>query len=144
MRQYEILDAQGMVINTIVADNEEFVVAHFGAGRWRAVQPQPDQPAAAAPRHVTKLAFRNRFTAAEKVGIEIAAIDDPTATAARRQQAAALRVNQADQRDAIYIDLDRPATRAGVQQLESVGLIAAGRAAQILDTPIEPHEAYTT
>lgn len=40
-----------------------------------------------------------------------------------------------------FIDLDRDDTRAGVQALEAAGVVGAGRAAEILDAPIEPHEA---
>lgn len=40
-----------------------------------------------------------------------------------------------------YVDLAQ--TRAGVQALEAAGLLAAGRALQILDAPIQQHERYT-
>lgn len=91
---------------------------------------------------ITKLAFRQRFTSAEKAGIEIAALDDPLAPMQQRALAASLRANQADVQAATYIDLQRPDTRAGVQTLETYGLIAAGRAAVILDTPPTPEEIY--
>lgn len=91
-------------------------------------------------RKITKLAFRNRFTAAEKVTMEIASLDNPAATMAQRQQAAALRVNLADTAAAVFIDLSRADTRAGVQMLEAAGLLAAGRALQILDAPVQPSE----
>lgn len=94
-------------------------------------------------RHVTRLAFRNRFTLAELTAIEIACLDVPTASTVQRQQAAALRVMQRQVDTATYIDLERPDTRAGVQQLEAMGVIAAGRALQILDAPIQPAEAPT-
>ena len=45
-----------------------------------------------------------------------------------------------------WIDLDRPDTRAMVEQIEAMGLLAAGRAAQILDgeiTDIERPQADT-
>lgn len=93
-------------------------------------------------RHITKLAFRNRFTQAEKVTIEMAQLDNPAATMQARAQAAALRASQQDIVCATYIDLGRADTRAGVQQLESAGLLAAGRAAQILDAPIGDTEVY--
>lgn len=93
-------------------------------------QPQP------TARHITKLAFRNRFTQAEKVGIELASIDDPAAATATRQQSAGLRASLADLAAADYIDLDRPDTRAQVQGLETNGLIGAGRALEILDAAI--------
>ena len=89
---------------------------------------------------ITRLAFRNRFTAGEKVALEMAALDDPTAPMAQRQQAAMLRANLADTAAATFIDLARPDTRAGVQMLETAGLLAVGRALEILDAPIEAHE----
>ena len=91
-------------------------------------------------RHVTKSAFRNRFTQAERVALEIAALDTPLGTTAQRQAAAGLRANMADQRDAAYIDLDRATTRSGVLRLEQGGLLAAGRALAILDAPVQPDE----
>ena len=85
---------------------------------------------------ITRLAFRNRFTAAEKVALEIAALDNPAAPMPARAQAAALRANQADLAAATFVDLARPDTRAGVQVLEAAGLLAEGRALEILDAPI--------
>lgn len=150
-----------VVAQVIVAD-AEFVagIAHEwdhiepvanGAGigwRWTAqggftAPPAPSAPEPVAlPRHLSKLGFRNRFTQAEKVAIEIASLDNPAASMAQRQQAAALRATQADQRDALYIDLERPDTRAGVLELEAAGLLAAGRALAILDTPVADGERY--
>lgn len=100
----------------------------------------PPAPEAALPRHITKLAFRNRFTAAEKVALEIAALDNASAGMAARQQAASLRAYMKDMETARFIDLDRTDTRGGVLQLEALGLLAAGRAAQILDAAIQPEE----
>lgn len=97
-------------------------------------EPAPD------PRHLTGLAFRNRFTRAEKIAIELAALDDPSAPMAQRQASAALRADLKDQESATYIDLDRDDTRAGVQALETAGLLAAGRALEILDAPVQAHE----
>jgi hypothetical protein len=99
-------------------------------------------PRETGSRLVTKLAFRNRFTQAEKVAIEIAALDDPAAAMDARQQAAALRANIKDQENAEFIDLDFAATREGVQSLEAAGLIAAGRASEILDAPVQPNEVF--
>lgn len=137
---YEILDTQGNVENTIVAD-EQFMLERYPEGNYRLV---PDVPAPeAADRRITKLAFRNRFTKAEKAGIEFAALDDPTAPIAQRQQAAALRADLKDQEQATFIDLDDEGTRTGVLTLEAVGLIAAGRAVEILDTPVQDKERFT-
>lgn len=89
---------------------------------------------------ITKLAFRNRFLQAEKIGIDLASIDDPSGTMPQRQQQAALRVYLADVASASWIDLARADTRAGVQQLEALGVLGAGRALVILDTPVALHE----
>ena len=89
---------------------------------------------------ITRLAFRNRFTQAEKVALELAALDDPTTPMAQRQQAAALRATLSDAAAATFIDPIRADTRAGVQMLEAAGLLAAGRALEILDAPVTPEE----
>ena len=91
---------------------------------------------------ITKLAFKQRFTTAEKVGLEMAGIDNPAAPMEQRALAAGLRVNQADILAATYIDLKRADTRAGVMALEQYGLIAAGRALVILDTVPTEIERY--
>ena len=89
-------------------------------------------------RRVTKLQFRNLFSAEEKVAIEFASLDNPSASQEVRLQAAGLRVFLADvesatpEPDGTSIDLDDPRTVAGVNALESYGLIATGRAAEIL------------
>ena len=89
---------------------------------------------------ITRLAFRNRFTQSEKVALELAALDDPAATLAQRQQAAAIRVHLADVSASTFVDLGHDDTRAGVQALKAGGLIGVGRALQILDAPVQSHE----
>jgi hypothetical protein len=101
-----------------------------------------EQQVVEGPRKITRLAFRNRFTTAEKVAIEIASLDNPSASMSVRANAAALRANQADITAATYIDLNRKDTRDGVLLLESVGLLGAGRALIILDTAIAAEETY--
>ena len=101
--------------------------------------PPPPPP---EDRRVTLLAFRNRFSQSEKVGLEIAALDNPAAPMSQRAMSAGLRASMKDQEVALWIDLTRPETRAGVQQLEQFGLIAPGRAAAILDGPITEIERY--
>ena len=104
----------------------------------------PDEtvPVEINPRdwHITRLAFRERFTQAEKIAIEFASLDYPAAPMEQRAMAAGLRAAQADQRDAAFIDLLNPMTRGGVQQLEAFGLLGVGRAAAILDTPTTAEE----
>lgn len=102
--------------------------------------PLPEPPQL---RHITKLAFRNRFTMGEKIAIDLASIDNPAALASVRQQQAMIRVLLEDTRTSAYIDLDREDTRAGVQQLEAAGLLGTGRALEILDNPIQSNERPT-
>lgn len=128
----------GVVINVIVAD-ENFAEEHY-PGQWR-VQESTDSPSVSLPQtKITKLAFRNRFTQAEKIAIEFASIDNPSADTAARLQAAALRAYLKDVDSATFVDLARQDLIDGVQALETMTLIASGRADQILTTPIEPHE----
>lgn len=105
---------------------------------------EPEAPPTPPPEpiRITKLAFRNRFTQAEKVAIEIAALDNPAASMPVRAQSAALRASQQDVAVAQFIDLTRADTRAGVQMLETAGLLAAGRALEILDTPPTEMEVW--
>ena len=84
-------------------------------------------------RRITQLAFLVRFHADESVAIDLA-------SQGATVQAATLR-NYTDKMNAAqWIDMARPDTRAGVQALEAAGLLAAGRALEILDRPITPDE----
>ncbi|MDN4040201.1 hypothetical protein [Massilia sp. YIM B02443] len=107
------------------------------------IEARANEPAPTAPRHMTVLAFRNRFTKSEKVRIELAAIDDPAADQALRERAATVRIGQADLAAATYVDVDRADTREDVLAFEAMGLLdGAGRALTILDDPIQAHERY--
>ena len=99
-----------------------------------------EQDAPVVPRVITKLAFRNRFTLNEKAAIEFAAIDNPSGTLEQRLQSAALRAMLKDVDVASFIDLDRPDTRSGVEQLETIGILSAGRASAILNGEIADSE----
>lgn len=128
----------GVVINVIVA-NEAFAEEHY-PGQWRVQESTDSPPIPPLQTKITKLAFRNRFTQAEKTAIEFASIDNPSADTSTRLQAAALRAYLKDVDSATFIDLARQDLIDGVQALETMSLIASGRADQILTTPIEPHE----
>ena len=149
--RYAIIES-GIVINVIEADPEHLpslpgqqLLASETAGvGWAyadgAFTPPVTQPPAALDTRITRLAFRNRFTQAEKVALELAALDNPAASTAQRQQAAALRSYLKDLDAATFVDLERPDTVAGVQSLGAAGLLAEGRGAVILTAPIEAHE----
>lgn len=92
-----------------------------------------DRPAVSAPRRITALAFVQRFTDAEAIAIDMASrADTPDAAALRRYMQ---KVNLAS-----FIDLDDQTLRQCVPSLESMGLIAEGRAAEIMDAPVLPQE----
>lgn len=78
---------------------------------------------------ITKAAFRNRFSFAEKV-----AIKEAEATSAM------LRVIADDQAQATYVDLLDPAVAAGLDLLVALTLIAPERKGEILDAPITDFE----
>ena len=143
-----LLIRSGVVENCISADSPDaaqaFYPAHVCIERTGSVGPgwhydgvtfaPPTPPAPVVlDRHITPFSFLVRFTDSEAVAIDLAS---QGATA----QAAAMRRYQNKINVASWIGLDDAATRGGVQQLESVGLIGAGRAAQILDAPVQPGE----
>ncbi len=96
--------------------------------------------AAMPARAITYWAFRKRFTHAERVGLELAALDDPAASAQQRQQSAGVRVYLADAAAADWIDLDDADLCASVAALEAMGLLAQGRAEQIVHAPVAQAE----
>ena len=133
----EILE-DGHVVNTIVASEE--VAEQMFPGTWRVVVEQ-ENSVAPEVRHVTVLAFRNRFTRAEKIRIELAGLDDPAASQQTRERAAVIRVGQADLAAATFVDLDRQGTRDDVLAFDAMGLLdSPDRALSILDAPILLHE----
>ena len=75
-----------------------------------------------SPKRITQLEFLNRFTQAERVTIRTAA-----------KQSVPIEDYLALVSAATFIDITRADTIAGVQALEQLGLIGAGRAAEILD-----------
>jgi len=91
-------------------------------------------------RIITNLAFDLRFTDDERIDIEEASTYDPAASAQERRMSAALRVSQERAKKALFTDLDNPVTRASVEQMEALGLIGPGRAAEILDAPVLDEE----
>lgn len=89
---------------------------------------------------ITVLAFRNRFTQEEKISIDLASIDNPTAPLETRVLSASLRVALADLATATFIDLSDPRTIAIIQALAQNNIITAERGDEILNTPILPIE----
>lgn len=79
------------------------------------------------PKHITHLAFAQRMTKAERTAIRTSTNEDV--------QDIMFLFNSAK-----YIDLDRADTIAGVNALEALGILGAGRADEILSAEIKPEE----
>jgi len=143
-----LADITALPINTPL--DESYIIVGVPIEIGQHFDPETKQFAPKGRRRwLTKLAFDNRFTMTESVGLKLAQVypgrlpeeSDP-GYAARCVVPAQLQVMSERRAMAAYIDLDRADTRAGVQQLEAMGLIAAGRAAEILDDPIAQHEYH--
>lgn len=87
-------------------------------------------------RKITVFALRQRFTLEERVAIDLASIDNPSASAEVRQMSAVLRVMLDDMKTATFIDLDNPLVGQMIGMLEQYGLIATGRTSEIIDTVV--------
>lgn len=112
--RYEILDDNGNVINTIIADLQ-FVEVNY-PGQFREVPELPQRIV-----QLTKLEFLNRFTDEELANIlETAKTNSLIAVWIKKLELAG------------DIRLDDQRTIDGVGGLEQLGILAAGRAAQIL------------
>lgn len=100
-------------------------------GGWSYGTYQPDVVETVADMRVTKLAFKHRFTQAERIAIREAAQTVPEVYDFEDL------VNSAS-----FIDLARSDTIAAVHYIEAGGLIAEGRAVEILSPPVEDIERY--
>ncbi len=101
--------------NTILAD-QSFMDAHY-PGDYELIVETP----VAVVEPMSVLAFRSRFTDAEKVVIYTAA-----------KTVVEIQIWLDDLMAASDVKTDDPRTITGVQGLEAAGLIGAGRAAEIL------------
>jgi hypothetical protein len=86
---------------------------------------------------ITVLAFRNRFTIAEKIQMDLMSIDNPNASAEQRQMSAAIRVILRDLDNAAYVDLSRDDTLGGITLMQNCGILTPERGNQILMNPIQ-------
>ncbi len=124
----------GSVYEDLIWDAGDPIPSQETLDAWINANPIIDHP------KITVLAFRNRFTQQEKIAMELASIDNPAAPMQQRSLAASLRVAQADLNVATYVDTTRPDTIAGIQSLETYGIIGVGRADEILNAPVQAIE----
>ena len=108
---------------------EAAVLALTDVAAVRAFTWAPDAVQVPAPRLLTHEQFIQRFTAAEWEAMTTAARSNAAMDAWMRRFTLAA-----------FVNLDDPATAAGVQALELAGILANGRAAQVLQNPIHPEE----
>jgi hypothetical protein len=99
--------------------------------KWNGQAFESNGVVAGSSKKITKLALRNRFTREEKVILE-------NALAVSAEMKAWYR----DYDAATFIDLARTDTIEGIGYLEYAGLIASGRANEILNNPITAEERW--
>lgn len=100
-----------------------FIGRHHDGSSWGPA------PTDTQSRHITRLAFLQRFTQAERIAIRTAA----KSSVAVEDYVAMVEAAQ-------WIDLDRADTRFGVQAMEAASLLSVGRSTEILDAPIVQSE----
>lgn len=89
------------------------------------------RPNVIQPKVITKLAFKQRLTQAERIAIRAAASSNPIV------------FDFLDILDsATFVDLQRADTIDGINAMEVAGLLAVGRATEILNAPVQDHERF--
>lgn len=143
MKTFRVRDQDGKIVLEY-RHTEQLVFTQWpGSTQEEIIEPDPEAPIPySGSWRITKFAFRSRFTQEEKVKIDIAGLDKPNGNMAERAQSAALRVYHEDIRVAEYVDLKRSDVMIGVQTLEAAGLLAAGRANEILNTVPQQEELF--
>ena len=121
-------NGDGSVYEDLIWDGGEPIPSKQALDSWIAANPN-SQP----ERILTKYQFRKLFTFAERISIDNFAAN-PGISA---QNKAVLSTIMKDLEVSGEVQLDNPDVAAGVQFLETVGLLGTGRAAQILaNTPL--------
>lgn len=148
MKAYEVNSGQSVELGDVVEVPAGYtdqpppgglMAPVFREGQWVSAMMQvgggvsAQVPALVGEQRITVLAFLSRFSDSEAVAIDLASIGATTEAAGIRRYMS--KVNAAN-----YIDLMREDTQTGVQALEVAGLIAEGRAVEILDAPIRLEE----
>lgn len=117
-------DLDGNTIDTPAGYGGAVVDANPPSPAWAVADPQPEPPPVepTPQRQLTKLQYLRRFTQQERINIRT------TAGASPELFDYLAMLELADE-----INLDDPDTVAAVTMLEMVGLIAEGRAAEVLN-----------
>lgn len=94
------------------------------------------------PSRIATEAFWDRFKNTEHVDLNIAEQFRPADTVPLQKDAARRRIFAREINLRGYTRLNSNKTVVYVTSLETDGIIAAGRASEVLNTPITPEEAY--
>lgn len=115
--------------NIIVAD-EEYINDNYPTAVHIASNTLPE----GARAELTKSEFRGLFTVEEKIEIELASLDDPSAAIEHRRAQAALRVYLADVEAVEFVDLASSLVAMGLGAMVQIGIITQERAGEIVST----------
>lgn len=111
-----------------------------------APQPEPEPEPNANPGgpgpFLSNYAFDMRYTLPERIAIKRLA-DQRNPDGSYTDTALAVQVNVERAQKAKFVNPQRAETRNGVMQFVALGVLTEARALEILDTPIQPFEAYT-
>ncbi|TCS98749.1 hypothetical protein EDC36_104173 [Tepidimonas ignava] len=116
--RFSVVD--GKLVDNFPGKTDEEVLSILAEQAAQSVEAAAE-PAKPTPRPISKLAFMERFTDEELAAIYAAAKTDVR-----------VEVWMDKMKLASEIDLADPRTRAGVEALETLGLIGQGRAAEVL------------
>ena len=106
-------------------------------------EPQPDQNPDGDGPFLSNYAFDMRYTLPERIAIKQLA-DQRNPDGSFTTTAYAVQVNVERAAKAKFVNPQRAETRNGVMQFVALGVLTEARALEILDTPIQPFEAYTS
>ena len=129
MKTYILVDGEWLEGAPIVG--EKFKTVSQDGGEIISFYSLPVDATPVINTRLTRIKFKQRMTAAERIAIRAAADVNPIVFDFMDLVS-----------DATYIDLSLPETIAGVGYLESEGHLAVGRADEILLTPVTENEAY--
>lgn len=105
-------------------------------------EPEPDANPDGDGPFLSNYAFDMRYTLPERIAIKQLA-DQRNPDGSFTTTAYAVQVNVERAAKAKFVNPQRAETRNGVMQFVALGVLTEARALEILDTPIQPFEAYT-
>lgn len=107
----------------------------FDGSKWftRDEYPKVHLPEVVVNRHITQLAYLERFTDEEAITIDLASIGNTVGAAMLRRMMAKVQA-------ATYIDLDSQQSIDGINALVTMGILTQERCDEILYAPVSEEE----